>query len=1224
MPDGTQPNPFPLAAVQVPTDRLPDLKPPVPTMMMVFIVAFQPANVTTNLPVAVYFPNVINTPPGTDMALMTLDPTHGTMVPYGTGIVSADGTTIIPDADPAHPGHLFGLIHFDWHGPMPPPPPQVNPGPPGGGPGNLGSGGGNGEPYTGVTVGSNSGNGEAYGGCSPTALNLPGLDIQRSEQDNPIPGPFRNVLVAANFSPTADTSEAAAEAGDPVDLFSGIMMIANTDISISGGRGSLGVVRTYRSLTTQTGPFGVGTGHNYHYGIDTAFPQLTPVINLIQPDGNRFPFATQPCAQGPCPTGKTNTTIPAFLGAVMTVNSDNSVDLRWKNGTVYHFVPISFQLGSLLASIIDPNGNTISIARDSNGNVTSVTDSVGRTLIFANDSSGRIVSITDPVGRSVQYTYNSQGSLASVTDPAGGVTRYTYDANNNLLQIIDPRGIVQVQNTLDSVGHVIQQTTPDRGTITFSYQFLNPLATTSQVVQAQTTDSLGVQTTYRFNPSGFLTDTIDTVGNDVHYTRGGIGGNQLIYAGQGLAVRFYQYDSFGNIRVSTDPTSRTTLFTYDPVFNKVASITDPAGTVTQFSYDPNGNLLTAKDANGNVTSFQYDSHGLLLQSTDPLGNVTVYAYDTWGNRVSVTDPLGKTTTYAYDGISRLTGTTDALSRQSRFTYDPIGRLLTATDANGGVTAYTYDPNGNVLSVTDARHNSTAYTYDVMNRLATKTDPQGRTETRSYDTDGNLVQVVDRRGVTSTFSYDNVNRLVKESYQDATVTRSYDAYGNLTSVNDSAAGVFTMAYDLAGRIVSAGSPVGAISYSIGPRGEIDDRISSPSQFGIVVYSYDPAGNLTGAVTSVLLGGAGNSYYPDGATFKYDGNNHVTSINRGNGAVSALTYDPAGRLLTIVHSIGAKTLDTESYIYDAVGNRISHSSTTGQALITQPTVNQYNTNNELTLFGGSAYTYDPNGNLLSDGTATYTWDGRNRLHSVSAGSGQTTTFAYDFAGNLIGQTTTGSTGTVSKEFLVDDLGNVASEISSDGTGYSVVSGRTLDSDLVIIPWNQIGGIAEFALKDGINSTIMTVDNTQTVTSQLSYDPFGQTIGTTTYPFQFTGRLPVSSSLLNYRARYYSPVLGRFISEDPAGFAGGINLYRYVSDNPVSGVDPTGLDGTYIPAGWPTPLLFVDEEEVYGPEPPPGFFGPEPDPFWEIRQSIQRKLAKKQHFLMRTHSCVIGDRG
>ena len=122
MPDGTQPNPFPLAAVRVPVDRLPDLKPPVPTMINIFIVAFQPADVTANQPVAVYYPNPLNTAPGTDMPLLTLNPTIGAMVPYGTGLVSNDGTTIIPDPDPSSTGHRYGIVHFDWHGPMPPPP----------------------------------------------------------------------------------------------------------------------------------------------------------------------------------------------------------------------------------------------------------------------------------------------------------------------------------------------------------------------------------------------------------------------------------------------------------------------------------------------------------------------------------------------------------------------------------------------------------------------------------------------------------------------------------------------------------------------------------------------------------------------------------------------------------------------------------------------------------------------------------------------------------------------------------------------------------------------------------------------------------------------------------------------------------------------------------------------------------------------------------------------
>ena len=116
--DGSQPNPFPLAAIEVPVDRLPDLMPPTTAGVTAFIVAFQPAETIASQAVAVWFPNTLNTPPGTDVPLMTLDPTLGRMVPYGTGTVSGDGTTIIPDINPAKAPKRYGIIHFDWHGPL--------------------------------------------------------------------------------------------------------------------------------------------------------------------------------------------------------------------------------------------------------------------------------------------------------------------------------------------------------------------------------------------------------------------------------------------------------------------------------------------------------------------------------------------------------------------------------------------------------------------------------------------------------------------------------------------------------------------------------------------------------------------------------------------------------------------------------------------------------------------------------------------------------------------------------------------------------------------------------------------------------------------------------------------------------------------------------------------------------------------------------------------------
>jgi len=114
LPDGSQPNPFPISVVQVLPDRLPDQKPVVPTMIGVFYLSFQPNGTHASQPVAVTYPNTLNTPPGTDMPLMVLDANHGAFLPVGTGQVNPNGTAIVPDEDPAHPGHRYGITNFDW------------------------------------------------------------------------------------------------------------------------------------------------------------------------------------------------------------------------------------------------------------------------------------------------------------------------------------------------------------------------------------------------------------------------------------------------------------------------------------------------------------------------------------------------------------------------------------------------------------------------------------------------------------------------------------------------------------------------------------------------------------------------------------------------------------------------------------------------------------------------------------------------------------------------------------------------------------------------------------------------------------------------------------------------------------------------------------------------------------------------------------------------------
>ena len=119
----------------------------------------------------------------------------------------------------------------------------------------------------------------------------------------------------------------------------------------------------------------------------------------------------------------------------------------------------------------------------------------------------------------------------------------------------------------------------------------------------------------------------------------------------------------------------------------------------------------------------------------------------------------------------------------------------------------------------------------------------------------------------------------------------------------------------------------------------------------------------------------------------------------------------------------------------------------------------------------------------------------------------------------------------------------------------------------------------LTDALGSTIALADSTGAIQTQYGYEPFGKASASgvsSNNPNKYTGRKDDGAGLYYYRARYYSPSLQRFISEDPIGLLGGINVYTYVDNNPTNFTDPSGLkpwdpfgDGGYAAGargGWP----------------------------------------------------------
>ncbi len=199
---------------------------------------------------------------------------------------------------------------------------------------------------------------------------------------------------------------------------------------------------------------------------------------------------------------------------------------------------------------------------------------------------------------------------------------------------------------------------------------------------------------------------------------------------------------------------------------------------------------------------------------------------------------------------------------------------------------------------------------------------------------------------------------------------------------------------------------------------------------------------------------------------------------------------------------------------------------------------------------------NGNLANDGTNLYSWDAENRLVQITyPGSGNSTQFVYDGLGNRVKIVENGTvpayTGNATKQFIFAD-GQMCEERDGSGVLVSQFYGGG----------QKTNGSAYFYTKDHLGSIRGVTDSSGTLKTSYSYDAYGRVSpnyvsGTVTSDMQFCGYYEHSRSLLNLTAtRAYNANLGRFISRDPIEEDGGINLYAYVGNNPISYVDPLGL--------------------------------------------------------------------
>jgi|GEM_PF-1290312 len=816
---------------------------------------------------------------------------------------------------------------------------------------------------------------------------------------------------------------------------------------------------------------------------------------------------------------------------------------------------------------------TTSYQYDSNLNLVKRTDALGRDTTFTFDDNGNLLTRTDVLGTQI-FTYNALGEVMTYRD--------RIDYLNN---------VDTVTNTYNTAGGLLTTTVRNvladnsirNETTTLAYTAIGQLQTIK--------DALNHTTTLGYDTQGRLTQVTDA--NNKNTTFG--------------------YDARARVTSQTNVLNETTIFGYDGR-DRRNKITFPDSYFIIYTYDLAGRLTGYTDAKNNTTAYGYDPAYRLTSITDPLNHVTTFGYDVMSNLASVTDALGNTTNYLPDDFNRLTKITlppaspGATRLEENRTYDSVGKIKTRVDTAGRTTNYDYDNANRLIKVTDAQTHATSFDYNPRSQLTKVTDALNQQYTFAYDVPGHLLSQT-RAGSTMSLLYDSVgNRTQRTDYLGRVTTYEFDILNRLKKVNyipDTQGGqdkppisMATYNYDDLSRLTSAVNQAGTVSFTYDNR----DRLKTETDvFGHVVeygydansdrnllkldgtsystYAFDNVDRLTSITntsdSSVIGFGYDNAdrltsrTYPNGVntTYEYDGMSRLTRLKDVSAAETLFdrqySYNTANQISQIVEPDTSRTFgydnvdrltsvaDTlngnESYAFDAVGNRTSSNRSNAYT---------YLPNNKLSATDTGTYNNDPTGNMLSKSEGskrwTYLWDYENRLTKVWDRK-STIRYVYDALGRRVAQYG-GAKGQTKFTYEGDDV--LLDDSGGNLTKY--VNGPGVDNKLR----QTAGSTASYFLADHLGSTNGLTDASGTLTASNSYDSFGNPRNSS-FPtrYQYTGREfdPVTGLQYN-RARWYDSAIGRFISEDPIGFAGGdINLFSYVWNSPNTFLDPAGFNGS-----------------------------------------------------------------